>query len=115
MARRIYQSDSTNLHLKAVRRHIRLANKQKGAEKFATRILPYQTALTEKHQNSLLADEKREDAYDDIQLADKILDDDVRTAFESCEQYDRKNPGANIKLKVFPKGTFSDIVNMPYA
>jgi hypothetical protein len=51
-----------NLHLKAMRRHIRLANKQKGAEKFATRIIPYQTALIEKHQNSQLADENREDA-----------------------------------------------------
>lgn len=114
MARRIYQRESTNFHLKAARRHIRLAKKQKGAEKFALQIQPFQLALISKHETTLRSLEKREDAYDDIQLADNQLDDCIRTTYETIRQYDRNNMAQGILLKVFSQGTFSEVVNMHY-
>ena len=115
MARLIYKRDSTAFHLKAVRRHIRLARKIKGAEKFADLIAPFQQGLIEKNRVTTLADEKREDTYDDVISADLSLDDAVRTTYENGKQYDRSHPGEQVLLKLFPNGTFSDIISMPYA
>jgi hypothetical protein len=113
--RKIYQRDSAAFHLKATRRHMRLARKQKGAEKFADSINPFYQKLIEMQQLTLSADEKREDAYDDILHADSALDDVIRTTFENCKQHGRNNPGEPVLLKLFPDGTFSNIINMPYA
>lgn len=113
--RRIYQRDSTSVHLGAVRRFISLARKQKGTEKFIQSILPKQQKLLEKHQLCTVANEQREDAYDDILYADRDLDDTIRTTFEKCKQHDRENVSDQVLLKIFPDGTFSEIVNMPYA
>lgn len=115
MARQLYQRDSTAFHLKASRRHIRLARKQKGAEKFADRIIPAQQKLIEKHNKTILADEKREDSYDDIMHADSRLDDSIRTTSENCDQYDRDHPGESVKLKLFPTGRFTDITELKYS
>ncbi len=115
MARLLYPTDSTAFLLKVLRRFIRLARKQKGAEFLAQQMSPCQQALIEKQTATQLVDEKREDAYDDILIADNDLDEEIRTTFETCAQYDRKNPGEQLVLLAFPNGTYSDIIRMPYA
>ncbi len=92
-----------------------MARKQKGTEKFVENTTPKQQNLIEKHQLTTTAIEQREDAYDDIQYADHDLDDTIRTLFENCEQHDRNYANNPVLKKLFPKGTFSDIIRMPYA
>jgi hypothetical protein len=115
MARLLYPSDSTAFLLKVLRRFIRLARKQKGAEFLAQQMAPCQQSLIEKQAATQLVDEKREDVYDDILITDSDLDEAIRTTFESCAQYDRKNPGGQLVTMAFPNGTYSDIIRMPYA
>ncbi|MDP4209980.1 MAG: hypothetical protein Q8928_14295 [Bacteroidota bacterium] len=115
MARQLYQRDSAAFHLNATRRHIRLARQQKGAEGFADAIQPFFLDLQEKQKLTVQANQQREDTYDDIMYADQALDDAIRTTYETCKQYDRNHPGEALVLKIFPNGTFSEIVNMPYA
>lgn len=111
----LYQRDSTDLHLKATRRFSRLARKLKGASTLAEGIVPFHQKLIDRHKQTLLADERREDAYDDILYADQILDDTIRTVFDNAKLFERNNPGQQVIVKIFPNGTFSEIVNMPYA
>jgi len=112
---RIYQHNSTAFHLNAARRHIRLSRKQKGVQNFAERITPKQQKLVETQRFSTLADEKHEDAYNDIFFADLTLDGTIHSKFETSILRDRSNPREQVLLKLLPFATFTKIINIPYA
>lgn len=59
--------------------------------------------------------EAREDAYDDVVLFDRFLDDGVRSLFEDCKQHDRNNPAELVLAKIFPDEKFGEIVRLPFA
>lgn len=111
MARMIYKQDSTAMHLKMARRHIRLCGQVKGAGKFAEQILPVWKNLKESEKKKESASEIRDDAYDDVVLKDIELDNMVRTVFERTRQYDRDNTTRYLDL-LFPARGFSDIIRM---
>jgi hypothetical protein len=50
MAQLLYERQSTDTHLNAARRHMRLCRKFKGAEQYATRIETYHKDLEEKQK-----------------------------------------------------------------
>jgi hypothetical protein len=101
--------ESSERHLDSTRRHIRLCKQVKGAEQLAANIEPAYRDLLQKQAATRAKLEAREDAHDDAVLRDGELDDAVRTAFERTKQFDRENPGAQLLLKIFPQGRFSDI------
>ena len=113
MAKLINYKDSTNKHLNYANRHIRLCRQVPGADKYVTVIQPYVDELTLKHTETLEKKMLRNAAYDDMVLADMLLDNAVRTSFEKCKQYDRENPGNSVLLQIFPEGTYGDIIKMP--
>ncbi len=109
MAKMLSDRESTDRHLDSTRRHIRLCKQVKGAEQLAANIEPAYRDLLQKQAATRAKLEAREDAHDDAILRDADLDDAVRTTFERVKQFDRENPGAQVLLKIFPQGRFSDI------
>jgi hypothetical protein len=114
MARLLYKQDSTALHIRLTRRHIRLCGQVKGGALYAQAIQPKLDRLLQTVQILSAAEEVYENTYDDLILKDAELDDGVRTLFERSRQYDRENR-SSVSVLLFPDLTFSDIVNMPYS
>jgi hypothetical protein len=61
------------------------------------------------------AQEEIQDGYDDIELADTLLDDTVRDLFDLVTIADRRNTGMPLLSKIFPEGKYSYIVDSPLA
>jgi hypothetical protein len=115
MARLLYQRDSSAFMLNAIRRHKRLCQQNPNGGTFITAIQPAETAL--RNTCKLLEDAEfaREDAYDDVQLADYDLDNTIRDTFDAWKPYVRNHATEHEVNRIFPDGTFSRIVRMPYA
>lgn len=114
MARLLYQRDSAEFMLNAVRRHKRLCRKNPNGEPFINAIEPAEAALRGKFGLLQEAEYAREDAYDDVQLADYDLDNVIRDTFDAWKTHLRSNPMEHEATRIFPNGTFSDIVRMSY-
>lgn len=112
MARMIYKRDSTAVHLKMGRRHIRLCGRKSGTGKWTTAMQVALDKLKEKEREKNIVADARDDAYDDVRLCDVELDNAVRTAYERARQYDRENMARTLDI-LFPSRGFSTIVNMP--
>ena len=114
MARLLNSNDSASRCLNNVRRHQRLNKRVVNDEELINNIQPEYDTLEQKKN---VADEKemiRENAYDDLLLADRNLDDTLRTVFEKCKQYDRDHMSERVLISVFPDETFGDIVRLPF-
>jgi hypothetical protein len=112
MAQLLYARNASRKHLNAARRHQRLCRQFPGTEALVDAIqLPYH-ALKNKLTATQKQEEQREDRYDDLLVADSLLDDQVRNVFRRCEEHDRANPAATVLSVVFPEGKFGPIVNM---
>lgn len=114
MARLLYVSDSAGYMLNVVRRHQRLSRKNPNGTNLITVIQAPAEALRDKLKKLGDAKIAREDAYDDVLLADMDLDNSIRDVFDSCKSYERKHAGETLLTRIFPNGTFADIVRMPY-
>jgi hypothetical protein len=58
--------------------------------------------------------EVKENAYDDMVLSDRILDDEIRSTFEGCKKYDRDHPAEQVLTKIFSDKKFGEMVRLPY-
>lgn len=112
MARMINKRDSTALHLKMARRHMRLCGRVSDTGKLVTDMQAVWNRLKEKEREKNDASDVRDDAYDDVRLCDSGLDNAVRTTFERTRQYDRDNMTRMLDM-LFPARGFSTLVNMP--
>ncbi|MBN1185264.1 MAG: hypothetical protein JXB49_23465 [Bacteroidales bacterium] len=115
MARLLSTNDSASRCLNSVRRHQRLAKKIVNDEELIKQVQPEYDTLQEKVKISDEKETGRENAYDDLLLADRNLDDTLRTVFEKCKQYDRDHMSEKVLISVFPDETFGDIVRLPFA
>jgi hypothetical protein len=88
---------------------MRLCKQVKGAEQLAAAIEPAYRELLQRQAAARVKLEARQETLDLAILRDAELDDSVRTAFERTVQFDRDNPGAQVLLKIFPDGGFSEI------
>ena len=113
MAQLLYERDSSDKHLKAVRRHLRLCTKNAGTKKLTDNITPFYNTLIEKQEATKVAEEARENAHDDVTFEDSALDDCIRNVFDHCEIYERNNLAERALVKVFPDKKYGDIVRMP--
>jgi hypothetical protein len=98
--------------LQTGRRHVRLCG-QMGANQYAEAIQPKLDALAAKEAERSAAVVNRQNAYDTVVLRDSLLDDEIRTAFDTVKMHDRKN-GTLYAEMFFPKG-FSDLTVAPLA
>ncbi len=112
MAQLLYSRDSSQRHMSATRRHLRLCKQVKNTQALVKQITPAFDLLSEKEQAFQEKQILREDRYDDMLLADTQLDDSVRNLFGRCQEHERAHLGENTLLQIFPEGTFSQIVNM---
>ncbi|MDR2887287.1 MAG: hypothetical protein LBV26_04695 [Bacteroidales bacterium] len=112
MARLLYQQDSTPMHQRMARRHIRLCGQIIGAASLGQAMQPKLDVLTVKARDRHAAEELCENVQDDLVLTDSYLDNGVRNLFENARMYDRNNM-TRITEMLFPHLTFSDIINMP--
>lgn len=115
MAQLLSSSYSAKKCNNAGRRHQRLS-KQVIEDKTLPDKLDAPIALCKAKMKVL--DEKkefREDAYDDLVLSDRFLDDEVRSLFEECKKYDRNNLAELVLRKIFPDEKFGEIVRLPIA
>lgn len=115
MARMLYLRDSASFMLNAVRRHRRLCNKISYGASYSEAILPAATALEGKYKLLKTASGNREDAYDDVMLADSDLDNIIRDTFDTWKPYLRNHQTDLQANRVFPDGKFSNIIRLPYA
>ena len=112
MAQLLYSRDGLQKHLGAARRHMRLCRQFNGTQFLVDQIqLPYNDLLA-KEAATLKKEEQREDRYDDLLVADNQLDDQVRSVFRRCEEYDRANPANAALHLVYPEGKFGHIISM---
>ncbi len=112
MAQLLYARDASRKHLGAARRHQRLCRQFTGTGPLVDAIqLPYHE-LKNRHVVTQKLEEQREDRYDDLLIADTLLDDQVRNVFRRCEEHDRSTPAATVLPLVFPEGKFGPIINM---
>jgi hypothetical protein len=114
MARLLYKQDSTALHKRMARRHIRLCGQVKGGASYAQVMQVKLDNLLQKEHALFVAGELSENTYDDLVLQDSFLDDTVRTVFERTRQHDRENR-EGVSVLLFPDLTFSNIVNIPFS
>jgi exonuclease VII small subunit len=114
MARLLYKQDSTALHKRMARRHIRLCGQVKGGASYSQVMQVKLDNIIQKEQALYAAEELRENTYDDLVLKDSSLDDTVRTVFERTRQYDRENR-EGVSVLLFPDLTFSNIVNISFS
>lgn len=115
MARQLYPRDSAGFMLSAIRRHLRLCRKSPAGGGLIQAIKPVGTNLEQKAQLLEQSQQIRQDAYDDVLLADTDLDNSIRNAFDACKTYERQHPGELLVNKIFSNGGYSDIVRMSYA
>ncbi len=112
MAQLLYARDASRKHLGATRRHQRLCRQLTGTGPLVDAIqLPYHE-LKHKYVATQKLEEQREDRYDDLLIADTLLDDQVRNVFRRCEEHDRTTPTAAVLPLIFPQEKFGPIVNM---
>ncbi|MCI0513273.1 hypothetical protein L0128_08690 [candidate division KSB1 bacterium] len=109
MATLLREADSTERHLNWCYRHVRLCQKYKGTEALTESMKATTQTLTQQHEITQQKQLAREEAYDDMLLADLNLDNGVRTLNEKCKQYDREHIGANTLTFIFPDGRFTSI------
>lgn len=114
MAQLLYLRHSTNTHLNAAKRHMRLCRQIKGGDKFAARIEPFFKDLASKKILTEEARLNREIMYDDIVLRDADLDNSIRTLFEKTKQFDREYPGRPVLNQIFPEGKMASIIYAPF-
>lgn len=115
MARLLNTNDSASRCLNSVRRHQRLTKQVVNDEGLISQVQPEYDILQGRVQISNEKEMARENAYDDLILADRNLDDTLRTVFEKCKQYDRDHMSERVLVTVFPEETFGDIVRLPFA
>lgn len=114
MARLLYLRDSAKFMLNSTRRHQRLCRKNPNGEVFIAAIKPAEAALRNTYQLLEEAELVREDAYDDVQLADYDLDNTIRDTFDAWKPYVRNHPMELEVIRIFPNNTFSEITRLPY-
>lgn len=112
MATLLRAKDSTDRHLNLCYRHVRLCQKQKGTETLVGSIQVTSQNLTRQREITQQKQLAREEAFDDVMLADSNLDNGVKTVHEKCNQFDRNNPGENVLPLIFPDGKFTSITNL---
>jgi hypothetical protein len=114
MARLLYKQDSTAVHKRLTRRHIRLCGQVKDGDSYAQLIQSKLDKLIQAELVLLSAEDGYENTYDDLILKDSELDASVRTVYERTHQYDRENR-TDLSALLFPDLTFSDIAHLPYS
>ena len=115
MATLLSVGDSLPRHLEITRRHMRKCSKTPGAASFGEAIKPHYDKLKSIQGKLEEAQEEIQNGYDDIDLADTLLDDTVRDLFDLITISDRRSNGMPLLPKVFPGGTFGYIVDSPVA
>lgn len=110
MAQMLRADSSTERILDITRRHERLCLHTPNGEQLATVIHGKIEDLESKHQNLLKAKQMRENALDDVSLAELALENSIRTLFERCKQLDRENPSGSILYKIFPESKFGPYI-----
>lgn len=97
------------------RRHQRLSKQVVNDETLSNQIQPAMDECGLKLDASEQKAQNREDAYDDLVLADRYLDDEIRSIFDTCKKYDRDHPGALVLIKVFPDEKFGDLIRLSFS
>jgi len=113
MAKMLYDRDSTERHVEAAKRFIRLCKRMGGTEELVAGIEPALAGLESKRAEAAGQAEARMYASDALVLADAQLDNAVRTAFERCQQFDRTSAAALVLPNIFPGESFGDLVRTP--
>ena len=110
MAKMLSKQNSTPLFLRSTLRHIRLCNRIYGDNKYSQAINPLYETLQEKYDRYEMMKLDRYFASDNLFMCDHMLDNDIRTSHESCNQYERENNDAFLLDTFFPNGRFGDII-----
>ena len=114
MARMLYLRDSARFVLNVTRLHIRRCQQNPNGAAF---ILPIQTPVNVLKSKVALEDTaitNRQDAYDDVMLADFDLDNTVKNTSDLSSAYMRKH-STDLKVQqLFPSGGYSEITRAPY-
>lgn len=115
MAKMLYTRNSTPLFLRSTLRHIRLCNRIYGDNKYSQAINPCYEVLKEKYDQYEQARLDRYFASDNLFMCDHMLDNQIRTAFERCSQYERENSDAFLMDTFFPNGRFGEMIRKSHA
>jgi len=109
MATMIAESRSSETHESICNRHQRLCQRTKGADVLVQSIAPCIVNLSNKRIDTQKRKQYKEEMNDGVLLANSEMDDEVRTLYEKCKQYERERPGSQLVKRIFPGGKVSDI------
>ena len=113
MARLLYQRDSASFMLNAIRRFIRLCHQNPAGAAFILIVQGVANALQSKYDLLLAAIIDRENAYDDVQLADYDLDNVIRNTYDTWKIYTRQH-SSDLKVINFFTSGHTEITRIPY-
>jgi hypothetical protein len=96
------------------RRHQRLSKQVVNDNELVNGIQPSVDKVIAKNSDLESKQYERENAYDDVILSDRNLDDRIRSLYAECQQHDRQNPGDATLIKIFPDEKYGEIVKLPF-
>lgn len=115
MAQMLSKNDSSVKVRRAVRRHLRLSRRtaDKEAQAIAQRIGGPLKALEDAIVAAQRAADEAEDAFDDWNQADQLLDQSVRRVAHRCREWDALRPGDQSLVRVFGGMTPTEVIRAP--
>lgn len=115
MAQMLSKNDSAIRVRRAVRRHLRLSRRHPDAEAktIAQRIVAPMSGLEEALAKAVSAADAAEDAFDDWNQEDHLLDQQVRKLSFRCREWDASRPGDQTLARVFGGMTATEVIRAP--
>jgi hypothetical protein len=112
MTQALKMTDSPGRALRASRRHLRLAKRTGNAQamELAGRVRVPMDTLTTAVQTQKAAHEATEDAFDDWDQSDQLLDRTVKSSSRKATDWDEDHPGSRTHATLFAGATASSVV-----
>lgn len=109
---RLDAKDGTPLHIKVIRSHARRVQRVKSAlhKTLHAEAKALADELLAKRRGHEDAENAETDAAADAESAELELEDAIRDLDADLEKYDRKHPGENLRIAVFPNG-FGEVID----
>lgn len=110
MVQLLRDEDSTDKHLEAAWRHMRLCNLVRAAHPFAEAMQPFYDGLASAKSATLNARREEQARRDHVRLLGFEGADLLRTLSGDAQKHDRENPGARTYEAIFVEGGYSHLL-----
>ncbi len=110
----LYEDDSVARHVDAALKHEQLCRQNGKSENYISLMVPVREALEKAYADLKAAIQERTTANDMVWQCDTKLDNVLRKLHNRASEYDRSNPGKNVRELFFPDGKLYPVISMPF-